>query len=260
MRHLWIVGVGAGDPRGLTMEAAEAIARADVFVVLDKGGPSDELAALRHELLDRHARPNAHRVLEIPDTTRDVSLDYRESVRRWHRQRVNDIEAAIATQIGEDEVGAMLVWGDPAVYDSTIRVVEQILERHAVRFDFTVIPGISSIQLLCARHRITLNRIGRSVLMTTGRLLQSGAPDGVDDIVVLLDAATTFTRFVGQGYEIFWGAYLGTPDEILIAGPLDDTSTEIVEARAAARARKGWVFDTYLLRRIEQPSSATVIG
>jgi precorrin-6A synthase len=52
-----------------------------------------------------------------------------------------------------------------------------------------------------------------------------------------------------DGVEIYWGAYLGTPDEILLSGPLAEVADEIARVRAAARERKGWMFDTYLLRR-----------
>ena len=48
---------------------------------------------------------------------------------------------------------------------------------------------------------------------------------------------------------IYWGAFLGTPDEILIAGRLVEVREEIARVRAEARERKGWMFDTYLLRR-----------
>jgi precorrin-6A synthase len=53
-----------------------------------------------------------------------------------------------------------------------------------------------------------------------------------------------------EGVEIYWGAYLGTSDELLIAGPLAAVRDEIARVRAEARERKGWMFDTYLLRRL----------
>jgi precorrin-6A synthase len=43
-------------------------------------------------------------------------------------------------------------------------------------------------------------------------------------------------------------------DELLIAGPLAERSEEIQRVRAEARARKGWMFDTYVLRRAATPS------
>jgi precorrin-6A synthase len=105
------------------------------------------------------------------------------------------------------------------------------------------------VSLLAARHRIPLNRIGRSVLITTGRLLRDGLANGIDDVVVMLDAECSFTAVVGEGFEIFWGAYLGASNEILLAGPLDEIADEITRVRAEARAEHGWIFDIYLLRR-----------
>ncbi len=92
--------------------------------------------------------------------------------------------------------------------------------------------------------------VGGSVLVTTGRrMADDGLPDGVGDVVVMLDPDCRFTALEEPGLEIFWGAYLGTDDEILVAGPVADVGEEIVRRRAKARARKGWIFDTYLLRR-----------
>ncbi|MCU1396802.1 MAG: precorrin-6A synthase (deacetylating) [Ilumatobacteraceae bacterium] len=251
MKHLLVIGVGVGDPDAITVDAIAAMRTVDVFIVLDKGENTRELSDLRRAMLQRHLPDGAHRVIEVRDTVRDSTVDYQRAVRDWHHERMVSIESAIIEHVGAEETAAMLVWGDPSIYDSTIRVVDQLLERGTLEFDFTVMPGISSIQLLCARHRITLNRIGRSVLMTTGRLLRDGVPVGVDDVVVLLDASTSFVGLVGHGYEIFWGAYLGSAEEILISGPLDEVAEAIVRARDEARTRKGWVFDLYLLRRLD---------
>ena len=157
----------------------------------------------------------------------------------------------MAASVGDGECAAILVWGDPSLFDSTIRLVEQLVAHGAVELEWSVVPGISSVALLAARHRITLNRVGRSVHVTTGRLVREGLPAGLDDVVVLLDGDTAFTTLVGQGYDIFWGAYLGTSDELLVSGPLDDVAESIVQTRREARQRLGWVFDTYLLRRRE---------
>jgi precorrin-6A synthase len=66
---------------------------------------------------------------------------------------------------------------------------------------------------------------------------------------VLLDGRCAFDQLERRDLIIYWGAYLGTQDEILIAGPLADVAGRIREARARARERKGWIMDTYLLRR-----------
>jgi precorrin-6A synthase len=115
--------------------------------------------------------------------------------------------------------------------------------------DWQVYPGISSVQVLAARHRIPLNTIGAPILITTGRRLSEGFPADQDSVVVMLDGEQTFGKIDPEGLDIWWGAYLGTPDEILRAGPLTELSAEITEVRAQARARHGWIMDTYLLRR-----------
>jgi precorrin-6A synthase len=45
--------------------------------------------------------------------------------------------------------------------------------------------------------------------------------------------------------EIYWGAYLGTEDEILVSGNLRELADDIERMRKEAKARKGWIMDTY---------------
>lgn len=80
----------------------------------------------------------------------------------------------------------------------------------------------------------------------------TGATVNVGGVFVLLDAHTTFDQYTDQGLWIYWGAYVGTPDEILLSGPLDEAlAAKIRETRAAAREQHGWIMDTYLLHRPE---------
>ena len=65
----------------------------------------------------------------------------------------------------------------------------------------------------------------------------------------MLDGRTAFAALPDADLDIYWGAYLGTPDEIVVAGALRAVKDEICRRRAEARARKGWIMDTYLLRR-----------
>ena len=135
------------------------------------------------------------------------------------------------------------------LYDSTIRNIEAIAASGRQSISYEVIPGITAVQALAARHGIPLNRIAEPVLLTTGRKLAEGFPDGIDSAAVLLDGEDTYRRFADQDVEIYWGAYLGTPDEILISGKLSDVAGEIHRRRAEARQKNGWIMDTYLLRR-----------
>lgn len=251
MREILIIGIGAGDPDQLTVQAIDALRRVDVFFLLDKGPVKQDLAALRHEILRRHTG-GAYRVVEVADPERDRTASaYSAAVEEWRRQRADIYARLIRDELPDDGCGAFLVWGDPALYDSTLAVLDDLRERDVVAFDHRVIPGISSIATLTARHRVALNRIGRPVQITTGRrLADEGFPADVDDLVVMLDAQCAFTRFTSADrVDIYWGAYLGTPDEILIAGPVHQVADRIVAQRAEARQRKGWIMDTYLLRR-----------
>ena len=115
-----------------------------------------------------------------------------------------------------------------------------------------VLPGISSPQLLAARHRIVLHEVGRPVVVTTGRRLRATVTDGHDNIVVMLDGRLSCLDLPGEDWsdwQIWWGANLGTPDEALVAGRVGDVLDEIESLRDRTRDQAGWVMDIYLLRR-----------
>lgn len=250
MRTVLIIGVGAGDPDYVTVQAIKALNQVDVFFVIDKGAAKDDLVALRKEICARHITGSDYRFVEARDPERDRgAADYGSAVAAWHDQRAAIFEAMIGSELTEDGCGAFLVWGDPSLYDGTIRIIEQLIDRGTVPFEYQVIPGISSLHALTARHRIPLNRIGEPIHITPGRLLAEGMPPGLDNVVVMLDGDCAFRNVADDTVDIYWGAYLGTPDELLIAGPVRKVGAEIERVRAEARQRKGWIMDTYLLRR-----------
>jgi precorrin-6A synthase len=250
MKKVFVIGIGAGNPDYITIQAINALNAVDVFFIMDKGEEKEDLVRLRKEICDRHIKNKSYRIVETADPPRDrTSTSYEPAVRAWHEQRAGIYERLIAEELGEDECGAFLVWGDPSLYDSTLRIIDQIVARGTVAFEYEVIPGISAIQALAARHRIALNRIGRSVHITTGRKLAQGLPDEIDDVIVMLDADCSFKALDDPDIDIYWGAYLGTRDEILAAGRLGEVGPDIERTRTDAKARKGWVMDTYLLRK-----------
>ncbi|HEX6343154.1 precorrin-6A synthase (deacetylating) [Umezawaea sp.] len=248
MKQILLIGIGAGDPDYVTIQAVKALNRVDVFFVLDKGEVKQDLVDVRQEILDRHVERD-YRVVEARDPDRDRTTPaYAEAVHDWRRRRADVCEELIRTELEDGQTGAFLVWGDPALYDSTLAIVEDILARGGVEFDYEVVPGITSVQALVAKHRTSLNRVGRPVQITTGRRLAEGFPADVDDVVVMLDAHNSFTG-VDDDVHVYWGAYVGTPDELLISGPVGEVGERIAATRAEARERKGWIMDTYLLRR-----------
>ncbi|GFM65180.1 precorrin-6A synthase [deacetylating] [Pseudomonas cichorii] len=250
MKQILLIGIGAGDPEHITVQAINALNRARVFFLLDKGYAEDDLLRLRKDICQRYIQGDDYRLVQVCDPRReDDPQGYERSIEHWHEQRAVLFERLIADELGAGEVGAFLVWGDPSLYDSTLRILDRVLARGREIFDYQVIPGITSVQALVAQHRVPLNRVGEQIRITTGRRLAGMAADEVDNVVVMLDAHCTFERFVGQGLDIYWGAYLGTPDEILLSGPLDELCGQIRRLREEARSRKGWIMDTYLLRK-----------
>jgi len=253
MRKVFVIGIGAGNPDYITVQAINALNAVDVFFVMDKGPEKDDLVRLRREICERYIKDRSYRTVETADPPRDrKATAYEPAVRAWHEQRAGLYERLIGDELGEDECGAFLVWGDPSLYDSTLRIIDRIIARGHVAFEYEVIPGISAIQALAAKHRIALNRIGKSIHITTGRRIAEGLPDNIDDVVVMLDADCSFKHLDDSDMDIYWGAYVGTEDEILLAGHLRDLTDDIERVRAEAKARKGWIMDTYLLRKRDE--------
>lgn len=250
MRQVSVVGIGAGDPDDLTIKAVNALKRSHVLFFPAKGVDGDDLLRARHEIAERHLPPGHSRIVEIPDPKRQPSGDrYASGVERWYDRRIDLWEEALRRHLADGQTGAFLAWGDPALYDGTLRVLDGIIARGTIDLEIEVVPGISAIQALTARHRITLNQVGGSVLVTTGRELARRWAAGIEDVIVMLDPHCSFAALDDPATLIYWGAYLGTADEILISGTIGDCGEAIRRARDAARDRKGWIFDTYLLRR-----------
>ncbi len=278
MNRLRLVGIGCGDPGHLTVEAVEAL-RAASFALVTVKREGDPLAAARRAILDRYA-PDL-RVVEVVDPERDRSSSstattgaYENVVADWHEARAAAWESALTAaftlppspdlaangSFSSSEsthsppnlaeaggTGVLLVWGDPAFYDSTIRVVERVLARGNLGFAWDVLPGISALQLLAARHRIVLHEVGQPITVTTARRLREAVDAGADNVLVFLTGRLDLAGL--EDWTIWWGANLGADSERLVAGRVGDVVPAIESARAEAKDAAGWVMDLYLLRR-----------
>ena len=248
MKHIHIIGIGTGNPEHVTIQAINAMNAADVIFLPVKGAGKEELAGIRREICARYITRAGVRISEFQVPQRQtVDRTYTESVDAWHGA-IAEIYKKLISGLPDGGAGAFLVWGDPSLYDSTIRIVERVRREGSVDFDFSVIPGITSIQALAASHRIPVNLVGKPIEITTGRRL---AQDGLqaDSTVVMLDGEQAFAKIDDPDAEIFWGAYLGTKDEIVRSGRLGDIAADILKLRAEARQRHGWIMDIYLLRK-----------
>jgi len=248
-RQIRVIGIGTGDPEHLTLQAVRALSDVDAVFVLDKRAETADLVEIRKRICAAHIR-KPHRVVTVEDPPRERRpADYGATVEAWHAARAERLEAAFAAALESGQVGAILVWGDPALYDSTLRILDRIASRGRLALTCAVIPGLSSVQVLAARHGVPLNAIGGPVLITTGRRLAAGWPEDAESVVVMLDGDPSFAH-LDPDLTIYWGAYLGSPDEILVSGRLGTVGDEIRKVRAEARARHGWIMDIYLLRRL----------
>ncbi|NHB75795.1 precorrin-6A synthase (deacetylating) [Rhodobacter calidifons] len=243
MTTLFLIGIGTGNPDHVTGQAIGALNAADLILIPRKGSTKSDLAEVRELILARVlARPVPVAAYDVP--TRAEQDDYLGAVNDWHDAIAKVWAETIAAHPGAQRI-AVMVWGDPSLYDSTLRMAAR-LPGVTVR----VIPGITSLQALTAAHAIPLNTLAAPVTITTGRNLRDhGWPEGATTLAVMLDKGGAFTAIDPAGVTIWWGAYVGMPEECLIHGPLAEVSDQILATRTRLRVEHGWIMDIYLLRR-----------
>jgi precorrin-6A synthase len=247
MLTLSLIGIGCGDPEQLTLVAIRAINAADLILIPRKGAVKSDLAELRRAICADVITNDRTRIAEFDLPVRDAGeTDYRRGVDEWHDRVAETWSQTIAGHLGREGRVALLIWGDPSLYDSSLRIARRLNPVPVIE----VVPGITSIQALCAAHALPLNDIGGPFLVTTGRRLREGGwPPGTDTVVVMLDGGTAFQSLDASGLHIWWGAYLGMPDQIVMSGELSEVGPRIVAARHEARERHGWIMDSYILKR-----------
>ena len=243
---LSLIGIGCGDPGQLTREAVRAINAADLILIPRKGDEKSELANLRRSICEDVLAGDKTRIVEFDLPVRNAGeADYRKGVDDWHDAVAAAWSKEIGNHLGREGRVALLIWGDPSLYDSSLRIARRLDSLPEIE----VVPGVTSIQALCAAHALPLNEIGEPFLVTTGRRLrEDGWPTGINTVVVMLDGGTAFQSLDPAGLQIWWGAYLGMAGEILISGALAEAGPRIATARSEARARHGWIMDSYILK------------
>lgn len=249
MIELLLIGIGTGNPDHLTLQAIKALNSADLILIPRKGETKADLAELRRSICADVVTNPKTQFAEFDLPVRDPGIaDYRERVDAWHDAIAMVWTDTIQAQIGNSGRVALLVWGDPSLYDSTLRIAERV--GRILPMEMTVIPGITSLQELTAAHAIPINEIGAPFTVTTGRKLRDeGWPEGVDTLAIMLDGECSFQTVDPAGVTIWWGGYVGMAEQITLVGPLDETAPKIIAKRAAERARHGWIMDIYILRR-----------
>ncbi|MCC5959843.1 MAG: precorrin-6A synthase (deacetylating) [Rhodobacteraceae bacterium] len=248
MIELSLVGIGTGNPEHLTRAAIRALNEADLILLPRKGAEKAELLDLRRMVCADVLSADV-KLAEFDLPVRDSRGEYLGGVQDWHEAIAQAWAGQIAAHLPDGGRVALMVWGDPSLYDSSLRIAAR-LGADGMALRVSVVPGITSLSALTAAHAIALNTIGAPVIITTGRQLREGGwPDGADSVAVMLDAGSAFDVLHPEGVYIWWGAYLGMPQQALVAGPLADVGARITRMRAELRAAHGWIMDIYLLRR-----------
>ncbi len=249
MITLSLVGIGSGNPDHLTRQALHTLEAADVILLPRKGEEKTELAELRR-MISTEMLQTSPKIVEFDYPLRDAETPkYLDGVNTWHDALADIWQHLIQDHAPSDGHVALMVWGDPSLYDSTLRIAERLRTR-GIELQISVVPGITSLQMLTAAHAIPLNSLGGAVHITTGRkLADEGWPESVPTVAVMLDGKCSFQSLPTDGVDIWWGAYVGMPQQILLNGPLNEVGPTIIKTRALARAENGWIMDIYLLKR-----------
>jgi precorrin-6A synthase len=249
MIDLILVGIGTGNPDHLTLQAIKALNAADLILIPRKGETKADLAGLRRSICAEVLTNPATKLAEFDLPKRNAEHpDYLAGVDDWHDAIAAVWRRTILDEIGDTGRVALLVWGDPSLYDSTLRIAGRIAADLPLKA--SVVPGITSLQALTAAHAIPINMVGAPFLVTTGRRLRDeGWPAGADTVAVMLDGECSFRTIPPEGVTIWWGAYVGMAEEITLSGPLAELADTVAETRAKARDAHGWIMDIYILRR-----------
>ena len=246
-KKVYIIGIGPGDPMYLTLEAYEIIKKAKNFIIPLKKGPKEELTKIREKVIEFCKQSDTnYRVIKVEFPEREKGGVYKLEVESWRKEKVS-ILAKVLKDVDE---ACFLVLGDPSLYDGHIEIFKEVNKHLPIEIE--VIPGISTINFLSAKHKISLTKVAESLLITTPRPLRK-KKEISRNTLVFLDNYETFKLFKDESeLMIYWGAYLGTEKEVLFNGKLSECWQKLVELRRKLKKKHGYIMETYLLTKKEK--------
>jgi precorrin-6A synthase len=248
MIDLTLIGIGTGNPDHLTAQARRAMAGADLILLPRKGSDKADLIDLRRTLCAGLEGPGSSNstcpcAMAPPPISAPSTTGTRRSPPSGAPKSRHTCPRAAASPCSSGAIRCSTTapCGSPAAGG---------LATGGMELTIRVVPGITSIQALCAAHAIPLNPLGGAVTITTARMLRRhGWPQGATCVVVMLDDGTTLETLPPEGITVWWGAYLGMEAEALDHGPLALAAPRIARLRAQLRARHGWIMDISLLKK-----------
>ena len=208
--EIFLVGVGTGNPAHITLQAIEQLKSANIIIIPRKGDNKSDLADLRYQICNNILGEECPQLFEFDLPTRNNKQSYSKAVEEWHETIakiwIDCIEKAQKDLKKSVKSVGLLIWGDPSLYDSSLRIAKRLKPTPQI----TIIPGITSVQALSAAHKITINQIGKPFMITTGRqLINFGCPVDIDTAIIMLDGNCSYRTLEQERYYIWCGAYLG---------------------------------------------------
>ena len=242
VKKVYLIGMGPGNLKYLTLEAVDLIKRLPLFLIPLKSSKKTYLTEKRKEILYKIRKDQNFKIVEIPFPERKRSFQYKEAVISWRRKKA-EILIKVLQKESTEEAG-FIVWGDPSIYDGHIEIFKDVQKQ--IPIEFEIIPGISAFQILSAKHKIPLTKIAGSLLFTTPRRLKKFS-EIKENTVVFLDNYESYRKFNQKDLKIYWGAYLGTEKEVLLSGKLSEVKEKLIELRRKLRKENGWIMEIYFL-------------
>ena len=105
MRKVLIIGIGAGNPDYVTVQAINALNQVDVFFIPNKGMEKEALQRLRLEICGRYIKDRDYRLsgFDVPERSKGPS-EYKVNVQNWHSQIEEDYERLLRKNSGKKNV------------------------------------------------------------------------------------------------------------------------------------------------------------
>lgn len=212
---VFIIGAGPGDPKLLTLRAAELISSCPVVLYTGSLVPRDAIAMARADA----------RVIDSSGMTLD------------------EIIAVIVEARDADQDVARVHTGDPLIFGST---AEQMRRMDQLGIGYEVVPGVSSFSAAAAvlRRELTLPELSQTVILTRAEG-RTPMPDGekLHDLArhhatMVLFLSITLLREVCEALIPEYGAdcpvavvhKAACPDQNIVRGTLGDILLRVREA------------------------------
>ena len=226
--RVYIIGAGPGDPRLLTLRAADLISSCPVILYTGSLVPKEVLARA-----DRNAQ-----VLDSSGMTLDQIM-----------------EVIVKARDAEQDV-ARVHTGDPLIFGST---AEQIRRLQELNIAYEIIPGVSSFTAAAAAlgRELTLPELSQTIILTrAGGRTPMPDKEKLEDLAqhratLALFLSITMIRSVAESLIPAYGAQCPVavvhkaswPDQVIVRGTLSDIAEKVREARinSIAMVLVGWV-------------------